>query len=115
MAKWEARTSDPKMANILIDQFLTPTLKTAGASKPVITQHYADTFNPVDRFNRLCADVAFCGRKEGLYFTLLVGLVEVALVQTFIVRNDWLELQNEEQQTAFLRKYASDLANELLQ
>lgn len=60
--------------------FLTPTLHTKGDDKPTIIRHCGDTFNSVDRFNRILAHISYLPRTPSNEILLLHAIFQSALV-----------------------------------
>lgn len=80
-------------------------------SKPTILQHYGDSFNAVDRLNKVRSYIAFRPRMSDEKFRILVSLVEMALIQSWLLVISWRgEVLNEEEH---LHSAAKNLAKAL--
>jgi len=114
LAKHEiCATSEEDMA-AEINNFLTPTLSSIDPVKPTLTQHYALTFNTVDRLNKLIGYINYLPRQDE-DFLLLASLVQIAIVQTWALIDDWeYDSRGLEEQGFDLQEFAADLAKELL-
>lgn len=97
-----------------IDAFLSPTLESQEPAKPTLTQHYALTFNSVDRFNKLVGYITYLPRVNEQYL-LFVGLVQMAIVNTWALIGDVQYDSREVEQQGFdLREFAIELGQDLL-
>ena len=66
----------------------TPTNKTRANQKHVICQHYANTFNLVDRFNKEMAVIGLDTRQCDVEHKFFVSLPQVALTQSYLIMED---------------------------
>jgi hypothetical protein len=115
LAKWELRSTLGVKTALEVDQFLSPTMKTDHKTKPVVIKHYGDTFNAVDRFNGLLSHIAYPLRILDLKHRLLVGMIESAIVQSWVLLQDWKLNLGSEEEIASLKKATRELADQLLQ
>lgn len=75
-----------------------------------IHQHYKATFNAVDQFNRYLHMISFKMRFDSIEFRILVGYIEIALVQSWAL---YLDFENGEQEETKIRKVAKEIATRL--
>ncbi len=71
---------DPKKE---LKNFLKPTATVEEPAKPIITQHYADTFSAVDKFNQLLGYIHYthkCSKPELIW---LLGVLRQCAVNAF--------------------------------
>ena len=59
--KWERRGESRQTER---DILALRTPKLSSQDRPIINQHYCDTFNPVDKFNRLVGEVSYNPRNS---------------------------------------------------
>ena len=91
-----------------------PTLTSTEPLKPTIIQHYALTFNSVDRINRLIGYINYLPRVDD-NFLLIVSLVQIAIVETWALYGDWrVDARTLEEQGFDLQEFTVELANDLL-
>ncbi len=99
----------------LINEFVGPTKKTMGFKKPPVTTHYGNTFNAVDRFNSLVSMISFSKRITDLNLRVLIGLIEVALVQPWVLLYDWRQDEVVKDEYTSLKKFIEEIYDTLLQ
>lgn len=115
IAKWEIKGNEKDKLKRDIDEFLMPTTMTRGNNKPPLTKHYAQTFNAVDMFNKLVGYINFIPRIADVDFLLLVSIVQIAIIQTWALVNDWKVWSGDEKKEGLdLAEFAKELAKELL-
>jgi hypothetical protein len=107
------RLNPQRNEKALIERFLTPTIHTKDETKPPIQQEYANTFNHVDRFNRLMGAVSFNPRVSGKKMLYLIGIIQIAIVQTWVLLNDARMSTEGEEEESFVKSFAVELAQEL--
>jgi len=83
LIRFEKRRGDAAQGDRQLHQLHTPT-KTSVA-RPTINQHYATTFNSVDRFNKLMGRISFNPRCRDVDMRLLTGVVSAAIVQAWVL------------------------------
>jgi hypothetical protein len=97
-----------------IRAFITPTLISVDPAKSFLIQHYALTFNSVDRFNRLIGYINYLPRVD-TDFLLIVSLVQIAIIQTWaLLENEQHDARELEEQGFDLQSFTVNLAKELL-
>ena len=98
-----------------IEAFLTPTLESVDPAKPTIPQHYALTFNSVDRINKLVGYIIFQPRLDE-NFLLITSLIQIAIATTWALLGDaQYDSRGPDQQGFDLRKFAYNLGTSLLE
>ena len=111
VAKHELQGKSDEIMKREISTFLNPTGRVVGDDKPFVTSLYSQSFNYNDRFNKLLSFISYKPRKTSEDMVLLIGLVEVALVQTWcLYRSE--SIGNEDEQS--LKDFVKDLALSLL-
>lgn len=81
--------------------------------KPSVHQHYALYFNSVDKFNKLMAYISFLPRCANEEMRILTGLIEILIVEIWVVVNDWRSDITEANEREFLYEFAIELAKSL--
>lgn len=104
--KWEERRGDPGRQFREISNLRLP--KLTSLERPRINQHYADTFNSVDKFNRLQGEVSYVPRCSDSHSRLITGIITVAIVNACVLVSDWRE-GTERQENETLRSKAKEL------
>ena len=89
IAKWEKTNKCSTSLMTEIKSFLFPTKRTAGDSKPLLMDHYGSTFNNVDRWNNLRSNIKYQPRIITEDIRIMIGVIENALVQTWVLKTDW--------------------------
>jgi hypothetical protein len=89
IAKWERLSSEASKREHELNEFLTPHRTLPLGIKPTLNQHYCETFNVVDRFNRLTSSIAFATRITNEKFRIFIGLIETTIVQVLALTQDW--------------------------
>ena len=110
LAMWEMKKNNVDQSKIDLEEFLSPTLATTNDSKPTVTQYYSDHFSLVDRFNKLVSQISFRPRCSPEHIRLFVSLVEIAIVETFVLFYD----TNQTKDVVFRSKFGKELALELM-
>jgi hypothetical protein len=83
-------------------------------SRPTINQQYAETFNAVDRWNKLMGKVSYIPRCSSPETRILIGVVTASIVQAWVLVNN--EQQgNEDSEIAHLKRSAQSLARSLVE
>lgn len=83
-----------------IQTFLTPTKTSVDPAKPTMTQHYALTFNSVDRINKLVGYINYLPRVD-TDMLQLVSIIQIAIVQTWALIGDVEYDRREVEQQGF--------------
>jgi len=92
-----------------IDLFLSK--KGHSRDKPEVIEHYGETFNAVDRLNKVRSYISFRPRISDEKFRILVALVEIALIQAWLLVVSWRGEANGEEDK--LHEAAKTLAQTL--
>jgi hypothetical protein len=99
-----------------IKQFLEKTCTTLRDEKPKISTHYAHTFNNVDKFNRLMGFVNFKPRISNDNMLFLTGMINIALVNSWVLFVDSKSLLISEQEEEWkLKRAVKKLSRDLWQ
>jgi len=96
--------------DLMIDTFLYLTLTTTRDSKPVMQAHYSQSFSHVDRFNKLMGYIGFKPTIANKKKLVLIGLIQTAIVQSWVLINHHLLAHSDEQEGTSLRQHAKGLA-----
>src|SRR5579885_3431448 len=94
---------------LAIETFLFPTMVTTGESKPIIQAHYSQSFSHVDRFNKLMGYVGFKPTIINKKKLVLIGLIQTAIVQSWVLINHYLLAHSDEQECTSLQQHAKGL------
>ena len=81
---------------------LRSSVKTS-ATRPQVNQKSADTFNCVDRFNRLLGAVTFRPKCVDPLMRMLTGVISIAIVQSWVVFNDSIQQTDAQEDLHQLR------------
>ena len=79
--------------------------------KPKLNQFYADTFNHVDRYNKLISFIHYRPRFPSESMRLLISLIEISIVQSWVIFQ--AEAVYDENKSESLRTFAISLSNDL--
>ena len=77
---------------------------------PKVQTFYNHHFNNVDRFNKMSQSIAFPTRFHDIDFRVLIGYIEIAIVQTTSLYYDW---KNEVKPDMHVRDVAQEIARGL--
>ncbi len=112
----KAKLNPPSIPTLLreIEDYLQETGSVPEGERPVLAQAYASGFNHVDKFNRLLSAVSYKPRQVSTDWCMLCAIIEMALVHTWALEMDWKLGLNEDEEEAYVRKWAQDLATLLL-
>ena len=86
IAKRKLNTTSTERLKAEVTQYLSPTIKTK--EKPLLNEMYANSFNLVDRFNRLISFISYRPRFSSECMRLLIGVIEIAIVESWVIWND---------------------------
>ena len=113
--KLDMTPTDEMIADVA--KYLKHTIKTKKEEKPTINQAYASSFNLVDRFNRLLSTISFRPRITSEDLRLLIGAVEICLVQAWLICNDiqQIKFESKEREEESLVDFVKILCVELNQ
>lgn len=114
IAKWERLSSEASKREHELNEFLTPHRTLPSGIKPTLNQHYYETFNVVDRFNRLTSSIAFATRITDEKFRIFIGLIETTIVQVWALTQDWKTGTSVESDNESLYSFSLKLANDLI-
>jgi len=98
-----------------LSAFLDDTRFVTPGEKPPITQHYGDTFNSVDRFNRIFEHMFYLPRIQSEPLAILYSIFEIALIQTWALSQDWKSRKQYKEEYQYVRKFGIELVDQLLQ
>ena len=96
-----------------IQAFNEPTGRTTGMGKPQINQYYADTFNAVDRFNRIFSQISYKPRESNTDFCILQSLVRICAIQTWALLSDYKINNNIDNCEQHICEFFIDLSKNL--
>ena len=113
LARWECYSSAPERLRQQILNYLHPTATHPDSSKPPIPDLYSNEFNIVDRFNKIRSMIKFKPRIGSEDMRLLIGLIENAIVETWVLFKDWKGDTLTELNKHTIRHFAVDLGREL--
>jgi len=108
-AKHMIKRGDLRAAKDELKEFLGP--NEFSSDRPVVTQHYRDSFNHVDRFNSRRSFIRYKPTMLRERLLILIALIEVAAVQTYGLATSWIEDEEKDKET--LRTFLIDLAASL--
>lgn len=94
--------------------YISSTGSTLQGIRPTINQHYAKTFNMVDRFNWLLSSIAYKPRCSDQEFCWLINLILLSVVNTWVLWVDWNTSEVNEEDPEELRRFVLLLAEGLL-
>jgi hypothetical protein len=109
LAQRELMPENEKDVRAELSMFLQPTATTIGEQRPIINQHYRDTFNLVDKYNRLVSEISYQPRSPSDHMRMFVGVVEIAIVNTWSLYHSWFA----DQPQIPLRDFAIRLSKQL--
>lgn len=96
-----------------LKEFLRETATTDINEKPTITRQYADTFNTVDRFNKLLMKIRYRPRVDEERIMILYGLIAMATVQSWSLAHDWNCMREFAKEHEYVRQFGIELAQHL--
>ena len=112
LAKHELNGKDEEIMEREISTFLNDVGKINGDTKPFVTNLYATSFNYNDRFNKLLSLISYKPRKTSEEITLFIGLIEMAIVQTWcLYKSETIDDNDGES----LKDFTKQLAHSIFQ
>ncbi len=79
--------------------------------KPKLNAEYSKSFNFVDKFNRHLSNIKYRPRIADEQMRLLIGIIEVIVVQTFVIYNDLKSIRvSDEEEAVSIQQFACNLA-----
>lgn len=89
LANYDFKPTNETKARRKLQAFLEPVKRTDPEEKPTIIQHYANTFNGVDRFNKLLSHISFLPTCKTENICVLYSIFQIALVQAWALDTAW--------------------------
>jgi len=114
LADFTTHKKSPEYKEAHVREFLTPTLQTKEGDKPTIVRHYGDTFNSVDRFNRILAHISYLPRTPSYEILLLHTIFQTALIMAWALDNDWKCDQLFDEEGEYVLVFGKALCRNLL-
>ena len=113
IAKYENTTPKTKKKMREIETYLEKKGTTSMNSKPTVQQHYASTFNSVDRFNRLLSCLKYLPREKDTDFCLFQSILRVAVIETWALVSDYKYTTNSKPSEQTLKQFAKQLQTQI--
>jgi hypothetical protein len=107
---WEEKIGEPGKLFRELGDFRRP--KQNLPHRPPINQHYAETFNHVDKFNRLLGEMTYRPPCRDIFSRLVTGLISVAIVNSWALVQDHRARTDDEEKIS-LKASARELYLEL--
>lgn len=107
---WEEKNAEPGKVVRELANFRRP--KQSLSHRPPINQHYADTFNHVDKFNRLLGEMSYRPSCRDVPTRLITGLITIAIVNSWALVQDH-RVRNDDEEAVSLKEGARELYLEL--
>ncbi|MBA2655052.1 MAG: hypothetical protein H0U71_08330 [Gammaproteobacteria bacterium] len=88
LARFDSGGNEKKKTQLKIQSFIQEPGTTRADTKPTITKHYSDTFNTVDRYNRLRSSIAYEPRAVAIEKKFFSSMIEIILLNSWALFND---------------------------
>lgn len=109
--KAEDNEESPNLFREEVSSYLEP--KGRSLEKPRIIADYGNSFNSVDRLNKIRSYISYRPKIKSIHFRVLVAFVEIALTQAWALTIDWNgeTLREEDNILVLARTIAQTLNN----
>lgn len=115
LAKWEVRGVPAEKMRVELEQFISSTVSYEMDSYPPIQLHYRENFNGIDRWSHYRDAVTFRPYIKDVGMRLLVGCVELAYMETYMLYYDHLYTGEETDFNQHISQFGIELSFNLNQ
>lgn len=110
LANYEYKPPNETTCHRKLQEFLGPNKFTRDEEKPTIIQHYSNTFNGVDRFNKLLSHTTFLPHCEKEEVCILYSIFQIAFVQTWALDTAYQYDNEASNEHIYLFEYGKQLS-----
>ncbi len=96
-----------------VKEFLAATSRVGIDDKPTITQHYADTFSAVDRFNQLLGQIHVPLRSSKPELVWLYGVIRTNLVNAWSYKQECNKAKMKQDEEASFKQFIRSVIKSL--